>query len=89
MLMSITDIIKIEKLKLQYMTMVAHELKTPLAAVLGYSDILYNSTLEISKDKRMEYNQRSENRLKASNKNRIFQQFFRVKNKNIREISVT
>jgi signal transduction histidine kinase len=39
--------------------MVAHELKTPLAAVLGYLDILVDEKLDIPNEKRVEYLSRS------------------------------
>jgi two-component system, OmpR family, phosphate regulon sensor histidine kinase PhoR len=65
-LKNITGFKKIEQLKSQFVSMVAHELKTPLAAVLGYLDILVDESLKIPMDKRIQYLSRSEIRLKGS-----------------------
>ncbi len=65
-LKNITGFKKIEQLKSQFVSMVAHELKTPLAAVLGYLDILVDESIKIPMDKRIEYLSRSEIRLKGS-----------------------
>lgn len=65
-LKNITGLKKIEQLKSQFVSMVAHELKTPLAAVLGYLDILVDENIIIPPEKRIEYLSRSEIRLKGS-----------------------
>lgn len=65
-LKNITGLKKIEQLKSQFVSMVAHELKTPLAAVLGYLDILIDPNMNIPMDKRREYLSRSDIRLKGS-----------------------
>jgi len=65
-LKNITGLKKIEQLKSQFVSMVAHELKTPLAAVLGYLDILVDKSIEIPQEKRIEYLSRSDIRLKGS-----------------------
>ena len=65
-LKNITGLKKIEQLKSQFVSMVAHELKTPLAAVLGYLDILIDENMKIPMEKRREYLSRSEIRLKGS-----------------------
>lgn len=65
-LKNITGLKKIEQLKSQFVSMVAHELKTPMAAVLGYLDILIDEKMNIPMVKRREYLSRSEIRLKGS-----------------------
>lgn len=65
-LKNITGLKKIEQLKSQFVSMVAHELKTPMAAVLGYLDILIDDTLHVSEEKKIEYLTRSDIRLKGS-----------------------
>jgi len=65
-LKNITGLKKIENLKSQFVSMVAHELKTPMAAVLGYLDILVDPSLQIPTEKRIEYLSRSALRLKGS-----------------------
>ena len=65
-LKNITGLKKIEQLKSQFVSMVAHELKTPMAAVLGYLDILIDEKMNIPMEKRREYLSRSEIRLKGS-----------------------
>jgi signal transduction histidine kinase len=65
-LKNITGLKQIEQLKSQFVSMVAHELKTPMAAVLGYLDILIDETMQIPMEKRREYLSRSELRLKSS-----------------------
>lgn len=65
-LKNITGLKKIEQLKSQFVSMVAHELKTPMAAVLGYLDILIDENMNIPMEKRREYLSRSEIRLKGS-----------------------
>lgn len=65
-LKNITGLKKIENLKSQFVSMVAHELKSPLVAVLGYLDILTNQNLTIPTEKRIEYLNRSSLRIKSS-----------------------
>lgn len=65
-LKNITGLKKIEQLKSQFVSMVAHELKTPMAAVLGYLDILIDTKMQIPFEKRIEYLSRSELRLKGA-----------------------
>lgn len=65
-LKNITGLKKIEQLKSQFVSMVAHELKTPMAAVLGYLDILIDESLKVSEEKKIEYLTRSDIRLKGS-----------------------
>ncbi|MBK7106761.1 MAG: response regulator [Ignavibacteriae bacterium] len=65
-LKNITRLKQLETLKSQFVSMVAHELKTPLAAVLGYLDILTNSTIVVPQEKQKQYMQRSHLRLRGS-----------------------
>ncbi|MCB0747559.1 MAG: response regulator [Ignavibacteriae bacterium] len=65
-LKNITGLKKIEQLKSQFISMVAHELKTPMAAVLGYLDILVDEKMIIPMEKRREYLSRSAIRLRGS-----------------------
>jgi PAS domain S-box-containing protein len=65
-LKNITGLKQIEHLKSQFVSMVAHELKTPMAAVLGYLDILKDKSINIPDEKRVEYINRSAFRLKSS-----------------------
>ena len=65
-LKNITGLKQIEHLKSQFVSMVAHELKTPMAAVLGYLDILNDKSINIPDEKRVEYINRSAFRLKSS-----------------------
>ncbi|MCB9205754.1 MAG: response regulator [Ignavibacteriales bacterium] len=65
-LKNITGLKKIEQLKSQFVSMVAHEMKTPLAAVLGYLDILVDPNMNVTQEKRTEYLNRSALRLKSS-----------------------
>lgn len=60
---NITENKKIELLKNQFVSMVAHELKTPVAAVLGFMKIILDPEMEISKEKETEFISRSSVRL--------------------------
>jgi signal transduction histidine kinase len=64
-LSNITTFKKIELIKSQFISMVAHELKTPIAAVQGYLDLLLNDEIEISKEQEKDYLTRSVTRLKS------------------------
>lgn len=65
-LKNITGLKQIEVLKSQFVSMVAHELKTPLAAVLGYLEILTNTSILVAEEKQKQYLNRSLLRLKSS-----------------------
>jgi len=62
---NISEFKKIETLKSQFVSMVAHELKTPVSAVLGFLDIINDEKIEISKEKEKEFLERSATRLKG------------------------
>ncbi|MGE5804423.1 MAG: response regulator [Ignavibacteria bacterium] len=60
---NITEMKKIEILKSQFVSMVSHELKAPIAAVYGYLKLLSGGLLNISKEQEANYIIRSEIRL--------------------------
>ncbi|MBA4251289.1 MAG: hybrid sensor histidine kinase/response regulator [Chlorobiaceae bacterium] len=59
----ITQYKKIEIIKSQFISMVAHELKTPIAAVIGYLKIILDENVNIPAEKEAEYLERSAIRL--------------------------
>jgi len=61
---NITQFRKIEQIKSQFISMVAHELKTPLAAIQGFLNILLDENLHIEKKTQTDYLNRSVIRLK-------------------------
>ncbi len=62
---NITEFKKIELIKNQFISMVAHELKTPLAAVQGFLNIFLDKNLELTEDTKRDYMVRSVVRLKG------------------------
>ena len=62
---NITQFKKIEQVKSQFVSMVAHELKTPLAAVQGFLNIMLDDTISLDKIKEKEYLNRSITRLNS------------------------
>jgi signal transduction histidine kinase len=64
-LSNITNFKKIELIKSQFISMVAHELKTPIAAVQGYLNILLSADIETSIEQEKEYLERSVTRLNS------------------------
>lgn len=62
---NITEMKKVEYVKSQFVSMVAHELKTPMAAVLGFLNIILDPSLQISKEQQVDYMSRSKNRLQG------------------------
>ena len=62
---NITELKKIELIKSQFVSMVAHELKTPMAAVLGFLRIILDKSIEVSKEKQEDFLTRSAGRLKG------------------------
>lgn len=64
-LSNITQFKKIELIKSQFVSMVAHELKTPLSAVQGFLNIILDDSLKLNEGKKKEYLQRSLIRLKS------------------------
>ncbi len=64
-LSNITQFKKIELIKSQFVSMVAHELKTPLSAVQGFLNIILDDSIIINEEKKKEYLERSLIRLKS------------------------
>lgn len=64
-LSNITEYKRIEIIKNQFVSMVAHELKTPIAAVQGFLNIIKDDSLNLPAEKIKEYLQRSSQRLKS------------------------
>jgi two-component system, OmpR family, phosphate regulon sensor histidine kinase PhoR len=62
---NITEKRKLEQVKSQFVSMVAHELKSPLVAVEGFLQILQNDEIKITDDKKKEFIQRSYERIKS------------------------
>lgn len=62
---NITEMKKVEYVKSQFVSMVAHELKTPMAAVLGFLNIILDPSLPTTKEQQADYLSRSKNRLQG------------------------
>jgi len=62
---NITELKKIEHIKNQFVSMVAHELKTPVAAVLGFLKIILDKNMEVSEDQKLDFVSRSVVRLQS------------------------
>jgi signal transduction histidine kinase len=64
-LSNITEYRRIENIKNQFVSMVAHELKTPLAAVQGFLNIILDKSIILTEEKEKDYIKRSTYRLKS------------------------
>lgn len=62
---NITEEKKIEAVKSQFVSMVAHELKTPVAAVLGFIKIILDDELNTTAEQQKDFLNRSYNRLQG------------------------
>ncbi|MCK9426506.1 MAG: response regulator [Ignavibacteriaceae bacterium] len=62
-LKNITELKKIEQLKSQFVSMVSHELKAPMAAVYGYLKLLSDDSITLTGEQRQKFIERSEFRL--------------------------
>jgi len=62
---NITEMKKIELVKSQFVSMVAHELKTPVAAVQGFLKIILDDSIPVSEEQQKEYQSRSVVRLQG------------------------
>lgn len=65
-LKNITDFKKVELIKNQFISMVAHELKAPVSAVLGFIQLILDPKINLSKEQYDDFLKRSEVRLKGS-----------------------
>lgn len=65
-LKNITDFKKHELIKNQFISMVAHELKSPVTAALGFIQLMLDSKINLSKQQHDDFLRRSELRLKSS-----------------------
>lgn len=62
---NISKLKKIELVKSQFVSMVAHELKTPMAAVLGFIKLILDQSIAITKEQEMDFLNRSQLRLNS------------------------
>lgn len=62
---NITELKKVELIKSQFVSMVAHELKTPIAAVMGFIKIILDDSLGIPREQVNDFLTRSYGRLKG------------------------
>lgn len=60
---NITALKKIEQLKSQFVSMVSHELKAPIAAVYGFLDLITNEKIKLTAEQQKDYIVRSQMRL--------------------------
>lgn len=64
-LKNITGFKQVELIKNQFVSMVAHELKTPIAAVLGYIKIILDENISVSFEQQQDFLERSHIRLQS------------------------
>ncbi|MBU1096081.1 MAG: hybrid sensor histidine kinase/response regulator [Ignavibacteriae bacterium HGW-Ignavibacteriae-2] len=64
-LKNITGFKQVEQIKNQFVSMVAHELKTPIAAVLGYLKLILDENIAVSYEQQQEFLGRSHIRLQG------------------------
>ncbi|MCO6472829.1 MAG: response regulator [Melioribacteraceae bacterium] len=64
-LRNITEAKKIEHIKNQFVSMVAHELKAPVSAVIGFLQLSMDENVKLPEEKKLEFMQRSTTRLKS------------------------
>lgn len=62
---NITEFKRVEALKNQFVSMVAHELKAPMAATVGFINILTNKDVQITPEQQQDFLRRSRERLLA------------------------
>ncbi len=60
---NISEFKKVEHLKSQFVSMVAHELKAPVAATLGFINIILNKEMNLSREQEVDFLSRSRVRL--------------------------
>jgi two-component system, OmpR family, phosphate regulon sensor histidine kinase PhoR len=64
-LKNISELKKMEIFRAQFVSMVSHELKAPIAAVKGYLDLLAGGTIPLSEEKKKQFVKRSVIRLES------------------------
>ncbi|MCX6150119.1 MAG: response regulator [Ignavibacteriales bacterium] len=62
---NITEQKKYEEIKSQFVSMVAHELKAPMAAVIGFIKLILDDSIGVTKEQEVDYLNRSFNRLQG------------------------
>lgn len=62
---NITELKRLDQLKSQFVSMVAHELKTPVAAVLGFIKVILDDSLKITEEQKTDFLMRSYSRLQG------------------------
>jgi len=62
---NITELKKVENIKSQFVSMVAHELKTPVAAVLGFIKLILDESVSVTEEQEKDFLQRSYVRLQG------------------------
>lgn len=62
---NITEMKKVENIKSQFVSMVAHELKTPIAAVLGFIKLILDESVNVTADQEKDFLNRSYVRLQG------------------------
>jgi two-component system, OmpR family, phosphate regulon sensor histidine kinase PhoR len=62
---NITELKKVEYVKSQFVSMVAHELKAPVAAVMGFMNLILDENIDIKPEQQKDYISRSTKRLQA------------------------
>ena len=60
---NITELKKLENIKSQFVSMVAHELKTPVAAVIGFLKLILDETVSLTEEQEKDFLNRSYVRL--------------------------
>ncbi|MFA5404014.1 MAG: response regulator, partial [Ignavibacteria bacterium] len=62
---NITELKKVEYVKSQFVSMVAHELKAPMAAVMGFMNLILDDNIDIKPEQQKDYISRSTKRLQG------------------------
>jgi two-component system, OmpR family, phosphate regulon sensor histidine kinase PhoR len=91
---NITEMKKVEFIKSQFVSMVAHELKTPMAAVIGFLNIILNPEMKTTPEKQADYMNRSRGRLQGllemvNDLLDISRMEMKTKQRELKELSIT
>ena len=62
---NITALKRIEQLKSQFVSMVSHELKAPIAAVYGFLNLITDEKIKLTTEQQTDYDTRSHDDLTA------------------------